>query len=213
MQIQYINEMLDLPELTIIQILFIGSDELHIEALPVDQKQGCPCCKLDQAVIRKGYNEMRKIRHLAVFEKKTYLLVPSIRMYCANCEVGFVWAYDFVGPKQRYSQLFLSRVVEQALGATTAHSARMQKAPISTVQDMHNRVVPMICQQLTDQVWKEAQETNDLVLGIDDFAIKKGHTYNDETGRACRAYSIQKNYTCYSKKIPSRHEPGWNNLQ
>lgn len=178
MQIQYINEMLDLPELTISQILFIGSDELHIEALAVDYKQNCPCCASDQAVIRKGCNGMRKIRHLQVFEKKTYLCVPSIRLYCVNCRVGFVWAYDFVGPKQRYSHLFRSRAVEHALGATAAHSARMQQAPVSTVQDMHNKTVPVLCGQLTDQAWEEAQEANDLVLGIDDFAIKKGHTYN-----------------------------------
>lgn len=178
MHIQYINEMLDLPELTISQILFIDGDELHIEALPVDHKQCCPCCKSDQAVIRKGTNTMRKIRHLQVFEKKTYLCVPSIRMYCTHCEHGFVWVYDFVGPKQQYSHRFRSRTVEHALGATAAHSARMQQAPVSTVQDMHNKIVPMLCEQLTGQAWDEAQATNDLVLGIDDFAIKKGHTYN-----------------------------------
>lgn len=178
MQTQYINEMLDLPELTISKILFIGSDELHMEAIPVSHKQGCPCCKSDQEVIRRGYNNMRKIRHLAGFEKKTYLCVPSIRMYCVNCELGFVWAYDFVGPKQRYSHLFRSRVVAQALGATAAHSAQMQQAPISTVLDMHNQAVPALAQQLTEQAWEEAQKTTDLVLGIDDFAIKKGHTYN-----------------------------------
>lgn len=178
MQIQYINQMLNLPELTISQILFIGGEELHIEAVPVASKQNCPGCKSDQAVIRKGRNEMRTVRHLHVFEKKTYLCVPSIRMYCVNCRIGFVWAYDFVGPKQRYSHLFRSRAVEHALGATAAHSARMQQMPVSTAQDMHNKAVPMLCQQLTGQAWDEAQEANDLVLGIDDFAIKKGHTYN-----------------------------------
>lgn len=103
---------------------------------------------------------------------------PSIRLYCVNCTVGFVWAYDFVGPKQRYSHLFRSRAVEHALGATAAHSARMQQAPVSTVQDMHNKTVPVLCGQLTDQAWEEAQGATDLVLGIDGFAIKKGHTYN-----------------------------------
>lgn len=117
MHIQYINEMLDLPELTISQILFIGSDELHIEAFSVDYKQNCPCCTSDETFIRKGCNGMRKIRHLQVFEKKTYLCVPSIRLYSVNCRVGFVWAYDFVGPKQRYSHLFRSHVMEHALGA------------------------------------------------------------------------------------------------
>jgi hypothetical protein len=33
MQLQCINEMLDLPELTISQILFIGSEEFYIEAI------------------------------------------------------------------------------------------------------------------------------------------------------------------------------------
>ncbi|QTH46737.1 ISL3 family transposase [Cohnella sp. LGH] len=178
MQTQYINEWLDIPELKIHQLLSIHDDEVHIEALPLDDKQICPCCDSDQAVIRKGSNGMRTVRHLSVFEKKTYLHVPTIRMFCSNCEAGFVWAYDFVGPKQRYSRLFRSHTVEQALGSTAAHGARIQQAPASTVQRMHNEAVPALCDALYKQVWEEAKETAELVLGVDDFAIKKGHTYN-----------------------------------
>ena len=71
MQTQYINELLNLPELKIQQILSIDADELHIEAQPLDDKQCCPCCRSDQNVIRKGSNDMRTVRHLCVFEKKT----------------------------------------------------------------------------------------------------------------------------------------------
>nr|WP_068500240.1 transposase [Paenibacillus kribbensis] len=89
-----------------------------------------------------------------------------------------MWAYDFVGPKQRYSKLFRSRTVEQALGSTAAHSARMQQAPSSSVQRMHNEAIPAEYERIYEQVWEEAKQTQDLVLGVDDFAIKKGHTYN-----------------------------------
>jgi transposase len=53
----------------------------------------------------------------------------------------------------------------------------MQQAPASTVQRMHNEAVPE-CERIYERVWEEAKETTELVLGIDDFAIKKGHTYN-----------------------------------
>lgn len=54
----------------------------------------------------------------------------------------------------------------------------MQQAPASTVQHMHNEALPAECERIYEQVWEEAKEMEDLVLGIDDFAIKKGHTYN-----------------------------------
>lgn len=99
-------------------------------------------------------------------------------MYCTCCEARFVWAYEFVGPKQRYSRLFGSHTVEQSLGSTAAHSARMQQAPASTVQRMHNEAILAECERIYERVWEEAKETAGLVLGVDDFATKKGHTYN-----------------------------------
>jgi heterodisulfide reductase subunit B len=73
MQNQYINEMLDLPELKIHQILSFDAEELHIEAVPLDDKQCCPFCHSHQNVIRKGTNGTRIIRHLSAFEKKALL--------------------------------------------------------------------------------------------------------------------------------------------
>ncbi|WP_240422249.1 transposase family protein, partial [Paenibacillus periandrae] len=77
-------------------------------------KQGCPICRSDETVSLKGSNGLRTVRHLPAFEKKVILLVPSTRMHCSQCEVGFVWMYEFVGPKRRYSHLFRERAVQQA---------------------------------------------------------------------------------------------------
>ncbi|MEC0094418.1 transposase family protein [Paenibacillus macquariensis] len=112
MQTQYINEILNIPELQVQQILRKCADEIHIEASPVAHKQCCPICRSDEYVTRKGYNDTRTVRHLYVFEKIVYLLVPAIRMACSQCGVGFVWTYDFVGPKKRYSNLFRARAAE-----------------------------------------------------------------------------------------------------
>nr|WP_249861927.1 ISL3 family transposase [Paenibacillus konkukensis] len=43
---------------------------------------------------------------------------------------------------------------------------------------MHNEAVPVLCDALYEQVWEAVKEMDELILGVDDFAVKKGHTYN-----------------------------------
>ncbi|WP_420540534.1 hypothetical protein ACN92M_25925 (plasmid) [Paenibacillus polymyxa] len=78
------------------------------------------------------------------------MCVPSIRMYCADFEIGFVLAYQFVWPKQRTAISFVLTPAGHVLGATDTHSAQIQ-AMVSTVQVMHNWVVPILCR--TPKSW------------------------------------------------------------
>lgn len=80
-------------------------------------KQPCPICHCERSVTRDGHNNPRKIRHLSIFGRKSYVHVPSLRLACTRCRISYVWTYSFVGPKQRYSRAFRSQTVEQALVA------------------------------------------------------------------------------------------------
>ncbi|MEK5400528.1 hypothetical protein MHB64_33030 [Paenibacillus sp. FSL K6-2859] len=53
MPVQYINELLELPELQFHSVLSINAAEVHLEASPVAYKQPCPICYSEKAVKRR----------------------------------------------------------------------------------------------------------------------------------------------------------------
>lgn len=56
MPLQYINELLELPELQLHKIVSMDAREVHLEASPVAYKQPCPICHSEQEVKRDGRN-------------------------------------------------------------------------------------------------------------------------------------------------------------
>ncbi|WP_223070457.1 hypothetical protein [Paenibacillus caui] len=80
MQTQYINEMLNLPELKVSQILSIDTDELHIDAQPISHKQCCPVCQSDVRVTRKGSNDMRVVRPATIALKPFSVAITSLEI-------------------------------------------------------------------------------------------------------------------------------------
>ena len=176
MPFQYINELLHLPE---VKVIHVEIEECHatIELEPVKQVQPCPCCH-SSSVIRNGTPYKRTIRHLAAFDKSVDLLIPAIYLACKDCEATFIWDYSFVEPKKRYTKAFSALLARQTYGTTVEHISHEQQVPYSTMERIFKHDLHEKSEQIQQQVYQEAIERENLVLGIDDFAIRKGHTYN-----------------------------------
>jgi transposase len=155
----------------------MDSQTIHIEVAPLASKQDCPICGTEAHVIRKGGNRTRKIRHCDAFGKTIYLLAPAIRLFCNKCQCGYVWRYAFVEPGKRYSRAFEQQALHTA-AATVKQSAELHEMPANTLQRKHQAWLSVESERLQKRAWHEAVHGSKLVLGIDDFAIRKGHTYN-----------------------------------
>ncbi len=177
MHFQYIIELLDLPEIRVVDISITDQKHVIIEVVPVEYIQKCPCC-FSSSVKRMGIPYHRKVRHLSAFGKTVYLRLPAIRMQCKECFATFVWEYSFVGAKKRYTKQFESFVVQQASGSTIKTTADQQNVPYSTAERCYKYCLKLESERIQEKCLKDAANRDMLVLGIDDFAIRKGHKYN-----------------------------------
>lgn len=176
MQSHSIKDLLDLPE------LFIRSTQkmdghIYIDAEPVASHQPCPVCASTKT-IRRGVNSIRKVRHLDAFGCVVYLHLPAIRLSCTSCSAHFVWSYDCVAPKKRYTKAFETTLSKQVVGATVTHAARVTNTPPTTIARAVCSWKRNEAARIQEACQSQALMHTKLVLGIDDFAIRKGHTYH-----------------------------------
>ena len=182
MQIHDIAEMLGLQEFYVSGIHKIRDDagkikEIHIRIRPINPKQKCPCCG-GSDVNKKGKNGHRKIKHLDIAGRGASLIIPNIRLMCNTCGVCYGYTCDLVEGKERYTRAFKAFVYEIAIGSTVEHSAYIAGIPYTTAERFFKEIAQQIAKQTTEQVQNQAYESKKLILGIDDFSIRKGHNYN-----------------------------------
>lgn len=171
-----IKDLLGLPELFILSTKKIDG-QIGIDAVPVASSQPCPVCASTQT-IRRGVNSIRKVRHLDAFGCVVYLHVPAIRLSCTSCDTLFVWSYDCVAPKKRYTKAFEASLPKQVVGATVTHASRTTNTPPTTIARVVHAWKTEEAARIQEACQSQAATHDKLVLGIDDFAIRKGHTYN-----------------------------------
>lgn len=177
MHIKNINKLLNLQDINIVKISDVYENSVEIILEPLTYIQSCPCCN-NRNVIRKGSSGFRKVRHLPLCGNKTFLLLPKIRLYCKDCLINFTLKYSFVDGKSRYTNQYNDNLANAVTGSTVAHASEFTETPYSTVERIFknylNNVKPKICAEALELT----KNTERLIIGIDDFAIRKGHSYN-----------------------------------
>ena len=178
MHIQNINDLINLQDINIVKISEVENNIVYLTIKPINKLQCCPCCKNTENVIKKGVRGYRNVRHLSICNNIVILLVPKIRLYCKKCLLNFTFEYKFIDGKSRYTNDYKGNIANAVTGSTVAHASEFTRTPYSTVERIFknylNNVKPQICAETLEL----SKNTERLIIGIDDFAIRKGHSYN-----------------------------------
>lgn len=172
-----ITQLLNIQEIKITNVDFTDDSTVLISAEPTDIYQVCPVCK-SHHIIRNGIPYLRKVRHLPASPKTTFLLLPAIRMKCKECHHCYVWKYEFVAPYNSYTKAMRDILPKYVLDGTLKHAAYLCKIPYSTAERIYKEWMDTEATAVQQACIAEAKNSEHLILGIDDFAIRKGHNYN-----------------------------------
>jgi len=181
-QLQDIINILGLQGVRAVNIHYIREDdrkikEVQVKLKPLNPKQTCPCCNGND-VIHKGNDGYRKIRHLKLGIVPCALIVPCLRLKCKACTATYAYTYEFVKGKERYTEEFKAQIYEIAIGSTVEHSAYMTGTPYSTAERFFKETAQKVAGHTVKQAQVTAMNSKKLILGVDDFATRKGHNYN-----------------------------------
>lgn len=92
--------------------------------------------------------------------------------------INFTFKYDFINCKSRYTNQYNDKIANAVTGSTVAHASEITKTPYSTVERIFKNYLDNIKSQICAETLELSKSTERLVIGIDDFAIRKGHSYN-----------------------------------
>ena len=185
MQLQDIAKILGLQGVQVTTIKLINEEKNGLETLkevevwlsPLEERQICPCCQADQIVLN-GNDGNRRIHHLKLGATPCVLIVPRVRLKCNDCQATFGHTYTFADGKEQYTIMMKAHVYEIAVGSTVQHTVAVTGIPYSTAERFFKDAALIIARCTGQQAQKQALESEKLILGIDDFAIRKGHNYN-----------------------------------
>ena len=171
--------MLELQDVTVSNYYNSEDHVLFLSLCPTKSKQPCPCCHTQAFVICKGSRQkLRQVRHLRCFNRETILLIPMKRLFCKQCEVSFTYQYAFLTGKTRYTNDYKRELSKPLVGTTVKQLTDTFKVPYSTGERFIKQHLAHLIPSIQRKVIAAAQGSTRLILGIDDFAIRKGHTYN-----------------------------------
>jgi transposase len=179
MHLHHINDLIQLQDVTVSNYYISEDHVLFLSLCPTKSKQPCPCCRTQAFVICKGSRQkLRQVRHLHCFNRETILLIPMKRLFCKQCEVSFTYQYAFLAGKTRYTNDYKRELSKPLVGTTVKQLTDTFKVPYSTGERFIKQHLAHLIPSIQRKVIAAAQGSTRLILGIDDFAIRKGHTYN-----------------------------------
>ena len=143
----------------------VQDQSIHIHCSSIFEEALCPHCLEKRQVVNQTY--VRQFRDFSIAGKEVYLHLSQRQFYCPDCDRYFNERFSFVDPKRTMTRRY-ERYVYECCKAST-----IQK--ISAQENLVWQTVNEICQRGARKELEERPLSKVNAVGMDEFAIKKGH--------------------------------------
>jgi len=167
---------LDLPEFTILS-QSVGADEsieVHVKA----RKESVACPRCGQASAKVHDSRKRVKRDIQLRGYQVSLILHKRRFRCATCRRPFTETDSACGRYKRTTQRFRDHIAKQACQRPITHVAQEMQVGTGFVHTC-------LCAWIENKLEKRGQTLDEQatlptpqILGIDEFAMRKGHRYD-----------------------------------
>jgi transposase len=167
---------LDLPEFEILSQR-IGADE-SIEVQVRARKESAIWPRGGQESSKVHDSRKRVKRDIQLREYHVYLILHKRRFRCATCRRPFTETDTACGRYQRTTQRFRDHIAKQACQRPLTHVAREVQVSTSFVHGCLCAWIEKKLEQKGQTLDEQAKLPTPQILGIDEFAMRKGHRYD-----------------------------------
>lgn len=161
---EFFEQILGIKEIRIDRVDW-QEQSLHIYCSSIFEAALCPHCLNKRHGVHQTYE--RQFRDLPITGKEVYLHLHQRQFYCPDCDRYFNERFSFVDSKRTMTRRYERYVYECCKASTLQKISAQENLVWHTVND--------ICQRGARRELDERHVSNVRVVGMDEFALKKGH--------------------------------------
>ena len=161
-------DLINLPETKVTDVTKTKYNEVHITIETTEQSTECRLCG-KELTTSHGYDRERKLRHLPVFGRPTYIIYKPHRYICEDCDnqptttATPLWHEKNSSYTNDYEAHVLMELVNSTIVDVSIKEQLTEKA-VKGILDRH----------IAGKVnWEKIKYIG--VIGIDEISLKKGH--------------------------------------
>ena len=167
---------LDLPELEIVSQSIRADESIEVHVRARKEHADCPRCGQESSKVHDSRQRVKRDIELRGYQ--VYLILHKRRFRCARCRKPFTETDSACGRYQRTTQRFRNQIAKQACQRPLTHVAQEVQVGYRFVHGCLHAWIQDKLEKKGRTLDEQAKLPTPQILGIDEFALRKGHHYD-----------------------------------
>lgn len=158
---------LGISSIIVEKVEFTKANEFIIKVRSIEEEIRCPKC--GNKTSPHGSSPTIRLRHLSIFDKKTYIEITPARGRCEHCEGNptVTQTGDWYNKSSRQTKAYEEYILKLLINSTITDVSIKEDIGYKAVEGIIDRYIE------TEVEWGKVSKIG--LLGIDEISLKKGH--------------------------------------